>query len=241
MTHGNDHPARGPRLDEELDRLVDESLRRVLAPPGPERFRAIAGAALSRAGSTPIAAHRRTGPGRWLAAAAALALAAAGIWLMARTFTSPPQDLSTASAWTTMAAHYRQKVADGFRPDVECRDQDEFESWFKGQFGQGLRMREPPEGMRAVGLAYSNTLSPHTISVLLEVDGAKVIVFVDLARRPAAAEGDPFEGIAESGLHVHSASAGDLVLYEVSPFDVGRAVSTMYNPSGGDGARSPRG
>jgi hypothetical protein len=77
--------------------------------------------------------------------------------------------------------------------------------------------------------------------VLLEVDGAKVIVFVDLARRPAAADGDPFEGLEECGLHVHSATAGDLVLYEVSPFDVGRAASTMYNPTGGDGARPPRG
>ncbi len=167
------------------------------------------------------------------AVAAALVLAVSGAWLMWRAVgvgrgTADPYD----QPWRSMERVYQDRVAAGFRPQIICRDEAEFEGWFERQFGQPLQVAPLPDGSRAVGLGYAHTLSRRTIILLADSDGARIILFIDRLDR----SGDPVLP-ADPDLHVHRGQVGVLVAYEVSPLPEPRILPYLFEP----GARRTEG
>ncbi|GMV96689.1 MAG: hypothetical protein HRF43_10375 [Phycisphaerae bacterium] len=120
---------------------------------------------------------------------------------------------------------YAARAQVDFAPDWECPP-DRFYRTFDYRLGQPLLMASAP-GVTMKGLAYSNTLSPHTVNVLAKVDGQGVIVYADLAEtaRPARV-------CENSGLRLFQRRLGPLILYELTPLDAPRVLDLLYIPSG---------
>jgi hypothetical protein len=159
----------------------------------------------------------------WLAAAAFIALVAGAlVWF----------NLPRRPAQTMIAAGdlYEKLVARGFKPEFVCTSDAEFTRAVDTRFGQGLLLASSPD-VQLVGWAYSDnykgiTLSRQALILMAKVRGEPVIVLMDQSRhdRPQIAK-------PESGLHVHRAEVGSLVLYEVSTFDAPQLIGGAYDPA----------
>jgi hypothetical protein len=88
-----------------------------------------------------------------------------------------------------------------------------------------MLLAELPEDVVALGLSYSNTISPRTMLLLTEVAGESVLVFID--RRDTDDERSLFRG---DDIHLFRRNVGDLVLYELSPFENRRVIDYFFNP-----------
>jgi hypothetical protein len=228
-----------PALREEVSRQreIDASLGRTMAPPSPQRLRDLLNAA-HRTGTTDRSGRgaRRT-PDRLLlrralAVAASVMLCVLGGWMIwtALGFGPRTPDPYAPQPWRSMQTVYEDRIEAGFRPDWVCRTDDEFQDTFRRQLGQRLLVGELPDGVAMIGLAYSNTISPWTISMLGEAEGRRLIVFIDRAEEdlgPSVPE--------ESNLHVFRRELGELVLYELSPLDEPRFLQHFYDPDEEDG------
>jgi hypothetical protein len=68
-------------------------------------------------------------------------------------------------------------------------------------------------------------MSRYTTTMLARVDDQPVMVFVD---RKENQEEDVIPPAPNSGLHLFRKDLGDLVLYEVTPFDQARVIDFLY-------------
>lgn len=124
-----------------------------------------------------------------------------------------------------MLAIYQDDVMKGFEPDWVCRDDVEFANAFRGHYGQRLQLHPLPGNIAALGFSYANTISQRTLLVLVRVDERPVMVFVD-----RIASDDRRSWPAESNLHLHRAIIGELVVYELSPFEEPHVLSYFFDP-----------
>ncbi|MBX3424566.1 MAG: hypothetical protein KF688_02695 [Pirellulales bacterium] len=196
-----------------LQARVDDSLRRLF----PRREAPGELLAALRGGAGPAIAGRVADdamqigrePIARLGAAAAVLLIAGFAW---HWFAGGRPSDEPYFAPTPLTTLYRQEIDAGFEPYYECHDPERFAAAFQKQLGLPLQLAAMPAGTRMLGLSYSGGLSRQTTSMLCEVDGREVIVFVDLVGRdqPQMADDD-------GSLRVFRAVRDGLVFYEVTP------------------------
>ncbi len=209
----------------EHQQAIDAALKRLVSPPSEEQLNLIA----ERADE---AGRRRISPGRgWrvvarrLAVAAALAGGTFGAWQI-WDFVRPGSHSANPyvqQPWRSFETVYRDKIADGFQPAWVCKDDKEFADSFWAIHRQRLLLGELPEGTKALGLAYSNSITPRTSYLLAQASGERLIVFVDRIERDT-------QQPAPAGLHLFRRQIGKLVLYELSPLDEAALLDRFYDP-----------
>ena len=191
-------------LDPALDARIDESLRRLFAPPA------------EAAPPAPIRMPRR----RWMgavAAAAAVALVGAGVWLATR----PPRERGLAEL-------YAQHVSSGMVL-FPCETPDQFQAWVEENYQASVRPEVEGEDLTFLGWNYDNAISKYTGVMLGKARGEDVVVLVDKASRDHAMSVDP-----ASGLRLFRREVGGLVFYELTPLEEPVFVETLE--AVGDGA-----
>ncbi len=213
----------------ETQHAVDAALVRTLRVPPASGLRPIAERAIAatadRAARDAQGRHRLPFTGAPLRVAAAIVLLVAGS-LMTWNATRPARRGSGYGPLPrmTLVEVYAAELDAGFRPRVVCRDAAEFSLWFEDRFDQGLAL-DPPEDRTALGLGYSNSITPKSIHVLAAADNARILLFVDRAdrdRRGAPAGTDE--------LHVFRREVGALVVYELTPLDEARFLPHFRVP-----------
>jgi hypothetical protein len=211
------------------NRALDERLRRLMQPPSQERLAAIADRAIHAV--SPIRATRRSTPLlRKLVAAAAVAAAVVGVWLIDQSLRPPgssPPGAYTPEPWRSLETAYNDWLADGFEPMWVCADDREFIDTFRTTYQQGLLLGSLPQGTTALGLTYCNSISSRTTCLLATVDGIPVAIFVDRVERDHP-QPQP------EGLHLHRRRIDRLVLYELSPVEQPAVLPWFTNPDDGD-------
>ena len=144
-----------------------------------------------------------------VSALAAVALIGFALWFAADN--DPPQPFFEPRP---LAAIFDETVANGFRPYYFCEDPQRFAGTFQKRQGTSLRLADTPDDREMIGLSYLGGLTRDTTAMLCRVDDQPVIVFVDRADAASQAVTTP-----QADLFVHTATLGDLVLFEVGPFE----------------------
>jgi len=202
----------------ELQKRIDESLRRSFAPVAvPESLLAKLRENAPAARIVPPLRRRRMMLA--VAAAAALVWTVLGWQYLANRSKTPRYNPNLP-----LATIYETQVAAGFQPKWHCDDDREFASTFLTRQGQGLLLAAMPEGSKMAGLTYCGGISRYTTTMLARVGDAPVMVFVDRIsadthlRLPAG----------ETRLHLFRKELGSLVLYELTPLDQPRVMDYLY-------------
>ena len=162
--------------------------------------------------------------GRWFAvavlAASVLAFISGGMWWMNGNLPVSPEFQNQP-----VALLYQESVQTGFRPYYNCEDDQRFADTFESRLGKAVKLAksEMPEGTRMLGLSYLGGTSREAIAMLSEVEGHRVIVFVD---RDGAGQPDVSTEGAE-GLNVHVVERDGLVFAEVSPLEEARMIQYL--------------
>lgn len=203
---------------------IDGSLAKLFAVETPSEtaiaaLLAKAGAKRASEGVTLGERLRRPASRRTAALAAAAAIGAILLW---RPWAGPavPQSRFTPQP---LAAIYRATVKQGFEPYYECHDAERFAATFAHRQDAPLKLLPMASGSRMLGLSYLGGLSPDTTAMLCIVDEKPVLAFVDRvehdSRRVTADAGDD--------LHIFRRTLGDLVIYEVTPFETPRVMDAL--------------
>jgi hypothetical protein len=212
----------------DLQRAIDEVLRRRYVLPSEPELRAVAERAVEASMPEPPPARIATGTWRRWAIAATVLFSGAGVWLMWRSWGALQADPDPYLARTgriSLAELYRGTVAAGFEPEIVCRDEPTFRRWFDERLGQPLTLGTLPADTRAMGLGYTNVLSPWSIYVLVRSGESEIVLVVDRVENDW---GMPWpEG---SGLHAHRTEVERLVAYEVSPLRAPILLDGLANP-----------
>lgn len=218
---------------------VDAALRRLYAPPEKQaiqrvftvgfeaaRTRAALGPEADSADAeTPPAPFRVFGFPRMLALAAAIAMLLFGGWLFSTTLDGPASEYE----WQSLESAYAMYTGRNMTPDWVCENDEELASSFSDRFGQSLLLRDPPDDLQTLGLAYCNTITERTVCLLVRKGGVDVVVFVDRV------EPDSGQRIPDgSKLNLHQRTIGRLVAYEVSPFEQPAVLDLLYDPEDTD-------
>lgn len=216
------------QVELELQRRLDDALRRRFQPPTPERILG----ALSRApgrGIIRFPAARRWFQRPWaVAVAASIIVALIGVnWFV---WTSLPHGLGPRHKrhpieFVSLERGYQRQIDKGFRPLWLCETDHEFAGSIFKSLGQGLLITIPPPGIKAKGLDFCPSLSKNTMILLAEVESQPVVVFIDRL----AADSRPALP-ADSGLRLFRREVGALVLYEVTPLNEPRVLDLFYDP-----------
>jgi hypothetical protein len=222
---------RSPGLQQQIaiQRVLDDRLRNLFAIPAIDQVLNSALAAVER--HTPqapaSAAARRPKAFRTvLTLAATLAIAAIAIYRIGGFLNKPAADgRYVRNNPETMDGFYHRKIAEGFRPEWKCEDDQEFMRSFRHQLFQPLILMTPPPGHSMGGLGYANILSRYSMYMLAHVGEDRVVVFVDRvdADRNLPALSDP-------RLKRFRREVGELVLYEVTPLDEPRFLELFQIP-----------
>jgi hypothetical protein len=209
---------------------IDASLRRSMQPPPDLAIAQIADEAVNRsaaaASATAKAPAVRSTSARSvlqsrLALAASLAAMLTGAWLIWRVVApAPAYDMP----WRSIEAVYRHEVDSGFKPQWICENDEEFRQSFYEEFMQPLTLEALPEGTKALGMSYANTISRRTLLLLARTAGKPVIVFID---RAEVAGGDPEP---PAGLNLFHRRIGPLVLYELTPLGYPSVMDSLVLP-----------
>ena len=201
------------RIDASVARLFGAAL------PPEEHVQKVAACLAGPADSTIRLASRRLS---WIAG---LAAAASIAWIV---FSLRPDDAPRPAPFfepTSVAQLYHEVVANGFEPYYECRDDARFAAVFAKRQGTPLRLLPMPAGSQMLGLSYPGGLSRNTTAMLCMIDDQPVMVFVDRLERDQAAAS--IRDHAASPINVFRIVRDGLVFYEVSPFDVARAIDYL--------------
>lgn len=142
----------------------------------------------------------------------------------------------------TPSAVMQRLTGQGFVPEFVCTEPAEFVKTIKDRFGTGLGMTETPEGIEILGWAYASpyegrVVGDKTLIMMARVHGAPVLVFIDKLSEdrsladPGAQMGNWTGGdittpmstkpsqLPDGKLTLFRHTAGDLVLYELTPFE----------------------
>jgi len=145
-----------------------------------------------------------------------LALAASAAWIMVALNLSGSNKDVAAFQPKPLTQVFQDCVNEGFEPYWVCDDDFVFATTFNRRQGVPLKLEELPEGREMVGLSYLAGISRRSTSMLANVDGRSVIVFVDRLDRDWHPETGFFE---EEELYVLRREGLGLVFYEVTPFE----------------------
>lgn len=168
--------------------------------------------------------RNQSATGRWFAvavlAASVLAFISGGLWWMNSNLPVPVEFQNQP-----VASLYQKSVQTGFRPYYHCEDDQRFADTFEKRLGKAVKLTksEMPEGTRMLGLSYLGGTSRESIAMLSEVDGHRVIVFVD---RDGADQPDVTTEGAE-GLNVFVVKRDGLVFAEVSPLEEAKMIQHL--------------
>ena len=211
----------------EVQQDIDQSLRRLFAPPSADRITAgIAEVRQSKSHKLPTPATKRDGGAvpRRLAAAAAIVAGIFGGWLIWNAV--GPTGSGGYGEWRSFEIVYADSVANDMEPEWTCDTESEFADSIRSHFGQAAVIPfELPEGVAALGLAYCNSISRRTVYLLAEVNDEPVIVFMDRVERDSGPTVDE-----TSGLNLFSRRLGLLVLYELSPLEKPALLQLFFDP-----------
>lgn len=116
-----------------------------------------------------------------------------------------------------VAKIYNETVERGFRPYYNCEDDQRFADTFEFRQGIPLALADLPEGSRMLGLSYLGGISRDTTAMLAEVDGKKVMVFVDVAANRHGLEVAAVSSAPD--LNVFVVQRDGLVFCEVTPHE----------------------
>ena len=173
-----------------------------------QAFRGAPAEKVSRASQRPHAPAKSSRPlVAAVLAASLLAITASGLWWMNQGSNDP------VFVNRPVASLYQETVKTGFRPYYNCEDDQRFSDTFKFRHGIALKLAEMPEGTRMLGLSYLGGMSRGSTAMLGEVDGEKVIVFVDNAGSGKVDVSAP----VGSGLNVFIEERDGLTFAEVTP------------------------
>jgi hypothetical protein len=218
------------RAQVEWQRRVDDALRRAFAPPPAESVLGPPAASKldGRAGRAlpPAPPGRKYASRSALRIAAAIALAAVAVWRLYG-WISPraARDPYAPQAWRSLETVYRDKLADGFTVDWECKDDAEFQRTFRTRLGQPLLLATLPANIRSLGLGYCNSISERTVFLLARVDGQEVIVFVDRLDQDK-----PQPSPSDAKLRLFRREIDKLVAYELTPLPEAQVLDSLFNP-----------
>jgi hypothetical protein len=203
----------------ELQKRIDESLRRSFAPTAvPERLLAKLREEAPAAQFVPPLRRRRM----MLAAAAAAAVL---VWsVLGWQYVANSSKTPRYNPNLPLATIYEMQVAAGFKPKWVCDDDREFASTFLTRQGQGLLLAAMPEGSKMVGLTYCGGISRYTTSMLARVGNVPVMVFVDRL----SADTHPHPPADDTKLHLFRKELGSLVLYELTPLEQPGVMDYLY-------------
>lgn len=121
-----------------------------------------------------------------------------------------------------LAQIYHETIDHGFKPYYNCEDDERFAKTFRDRQQVALRLKPTANG-RMIGLSYPGGLSRLTTAMLCLVQEQPVMVFVD--RKDV--DNESLAASTEEGLFVHRTELGELVLYEVSPFEVPKMMDAL--------------
>jgi hypothetical protein len=199
--------AASPALREQvaLQSRIDAGLRRLMEPRE-----------ASAAEPEPVVTRRLWRPA-WLAAAAAVAVVAAGAWWFVGRGPSGPDPLE---------AEYRQVVAAGFVPTVVCTTDEQFRNWVNDKFGEPLQPKPERGDVQYVGWNASRVLSSYSGLLLARVGDDESVVLIDRA----VAEDERLPAPADPSLHQYRRVFGGLVLYEITPLDRPAVLDSLMRP-----------
>ena len=218
------------RDEVERQKRIDGSLSRLFAAPSAEevlsRVRAQrAGAPGRPAEAATVGTQARPWLLRGLAVAAVIGIVAVGGRLVWKSYFQEPEPRFVLGPWRSLETAFHDTVREGFEPLWVCETQEQFMETFRYRLRQKLYLDETPEEIQAIGLSYMNTISTDTVVLLARVRGKEVLVFVDRYDQDKPQELSP-----ESGLHLFRDRIGDLVLYELSPFDESQVIEYLDIP-----------
>ena len=233
--------------DVDLQDLIDQSLRRMFVPQQVPTFdfAAIKSAAeadvatdeadmvfdSNHADPVPVLGRsdRSGGPSRppskaKIARGLVAALAASLVWgyFGVQLFRGGPTQI--AFERRPLVEVYQDCVDGGFQPYWVCDNERLFASTFEKRQGVALKLADMPAGMKMVGLAYLAGVSRQSTSLLAEVDGEQVIVFVDRIGNDKQLESGDF---ADTRVNVYKTKKNGLVFYEVSPLEKPEVVNFL--------------
>ncbi len=121
-----------------------------------------------------------------------------------------------------VAKIYNETVERGFRPYYNCEDEQRFADTFEFRQGIPLALADLPGGSRMLGLSYPGGISRKTTAMLAEVDGKKVMVFVDVVANRHGLE--VAAGSSAPDLNVFVVEREGLVFCEVTPLEKSKLI-----------------
>lgn len=133
--------------------------------------------------------------------------------------------------WRSMATVYEDELAGPFKPIWVCRDDRAFAGFVRKRFGEPLLLAQLPAGATGLGWSYSRSISDLTVYLLGEVNGQRVLVFVD---KLSSDTGEAAK--AATGPNLFRRELGSFVLYEATPFAEPTFLPHFYRPSVDDGS-----
>lgn len=113
-----------------------------------------------------------------------------------------------------LAELYNQELDRGFKPYYECRDMQRFSKTFEHRLGVPLTLAQMPDDRKMLGISYLGGTSRMTISMLCEVKGMPVIVFVDVDETHNP---DVTQLADDSKVSIFTIQRDGVVFYEVTP------------------------
>jgi hypothetical protein len=228
------------RAELELHQQLTKSLNSLFAPPAAAQFSSFASATsppLSNTQSIRIADARifqlRASRPRFIrplraAAIAAIFVFSLACWQVYRVVFQPPRidsEYKNLRVWRSMDVVYQAASRKGGQPDWKCEDDREFAMTYFKELGQGMLMKPLPSNLLAMGVSYTNTLSPRTLYFMARQPGEHgqvILVFADRIEKDSA------QKLTDPTLRLFRKQVGSLVLYEVTPFDSPKLIDLFY-------------
>ncbi|MFO0912907.1 MAG: hypothetical protein U0795_08115 [Pirellulales bacterium] len=161
---------------------------------------------------------------RWLSVAAACLLLMGTFWGI-RGWVGLNGSIQPYFESRPLTTLYTESVREGFQPYYFCEDAERFAATFARRQQVPLELAAMPPDRRMIGLSYSGGFTRDTTAILCQVHDRPVVVYVDrrAVDRPEIAQPDP-----NQDLFVHRRELGDLVMYEVSPFDSAQILDYLH-------------
>lgn len=216
------------RKETELQRTIDAALHDRSSAPGDYASKARA-MALAAAGKPRAKPAMRTTGQVWVrraAIAAMLVLGMFGAWQTWQFVKPQPAPYPDTGPRRAPEVAYREIIDAGFEPAWVCKNDQEFIDNIHQALGHDFLIDQGDPGIRVVGLAYANTISPWTVMILSYVNDQPVVVFADrqMSDREMPKPTSP-------GLSWFKRELDGVVLYELTPFDEPKILPRVYEPA----------
>lgn len=222
--------------EQQLQSKIDESLKRLMSgmeideEQVSKQFLATEGTAVStRRSVEQLSSNRRN----WIQLAVAASLLVAvglGVWMNS----GSSKIIEPVFPVRALTDVYAEKVGNGFRPYYICDDPKRFADTFVAKVDIALALSAMPDDRKMLGLSYLGGISRNTVAMISEVQGEKVIVFVD--RDDEAGIEKAIKSVDPS-LNVFVERKFGLVFAEVTPLDSAGLIE--YFETAGDELNPP--